>query len=99
MPSPFLKDDKPGKPEKPEKPAKPESSKDKPFSVPSIPLEFMPPAVNHPNRLVAVTDADGSVLYLAFSDSLYWRVVNFGESVPSPAPVEPVTDDPESPPV
>ena len=97
MPSPFLKDDKPTKPEKPGKPDKPESAKDKPFSVPSIPLEFMPPAVNHPNRLVAVTDADGAVLYLAFSDGLYWRIVNFGESVPSPVPVEPEPDSPNLP--
>jgi|GEM_PF-4576381 len=98
MPSPFFKDDKPGKPdktdkfEKPEKPEKP----DKPFSVPSIPLEFMPPPANHPNRLVAVTGADGSVLCLSFSDGIEWRTLTFDTTVP--VPDKPKAPEPQTPP-
>jgi hypothetical protein len=94
MPSPFFKDDKSGKPEKPEKQVKPEKA-DKPFSIPSVPLEFMPPAANHPNRLVSVTGTDGTVLCLSFSDGIEWRTLKFDTTVPLPAPVEP--EVPETP--
>lgn len=99
MPSPFLKDDKPGKPdkfEKPEKAEKPDTGKDKPFSVPSVPLEFMPPASSHPNRLVSVTGADGSVLCLSFSDGKEWRTLTFDTTVPVPSP-DPVPTEPQAP--
>lgn len=102
MPSPFLKDDKPAKPEKAEKVEKPEKAdkQDKPFSVPSIPLEFMPPAAKHPNRLVAVTGADGAVLCLSFSDGIEWRTITFDTTVPSPVPpTEPEPDVPDPLPV
>ena len=95
MPSPFLKDDKPGKPDKFEKPEKPEKA-DKPFSVPSVPLEFMPPASSHPNRLVSVTGADGSVLCLSFSDGKEWRTLTFDTTVPVPSP-EPAPTEPQAP--
>lgn len=97
MPSPFLKEDKSAKPEKPVKPEKPEASKDKPFSIPSVPLEFMPPAANHPNRLVSVTGTDGTILCLSFSDGTEWRTLKFDTTVPVPVPTEP--DVPEPPPV
>jgi hypothetical protein len=80
-----------GKPTKPTKPAKPE--KEKPFSLPSIPLEFMPPAANHPNRLVAVTDADGQVIFLAFSNGTDWATLVFGDYLEVPV----VPDNPEIP--
>lgn len=84
MPSPFLKDDKPSKPEKPAKPEKPEAaSKDKPFSLPAVPVEFMPPADKHPRRLVAVTDSSDEVLSLAFSDGKNWYAVLLGDVIPS----------------
>ena len=97
MPSPFFKDDKPGKPEKTEKPVKPEKPEkaDKPFSIPSVPLEFMPPAANHPNRLVSVTGTDGTVLCLSFSDGIEWRTLKFDTTVPVPSAPEP--EAPEDP--
>lgn len=94
MPSPFFKDDKPGKPDKAEKPVKPDAVKEKPFSIPSVPFEFMPPAANHPNRLVSVTGSDGSVLCLSFSDGVEWRTLTFDTTVPSPSP-PPAPDQPE----
>lgn len=83
MPSPFLKDDK-TKPEKPAKPEKPDAaSKDKPFSLPAIPVEFMPPADKHPRRLVAVTDDAGNVLSLGFSTGTDWYAIQLGDVIPS----------------
>lgn len=90
MPSPFDKPDKKDKQEKAEKPGKPEVSKDKPFSLPSIPLEFMPPSAKHPNRLVAVTGASGETLYLAFSTEAGWVTLPFGDYLPvNETPIDP----------
>jgi hypothetical protein len=56
----------------------------------------MPPAANHPNRLVSVTGSDGTVLCLSFSDGIEWRTLKFETTVPVQPPAEP-PEEPEQP--
>lgn len=87
MPNPFGTKDRQDNPAKTERS---EPNKPKPFAIPSVPLEFMPPPCRHPHRLVSVTGKRGDVLYLAFSDGIDWLMISLGSPMPLPSDV---TDD------
>ena len=95
MPSPFLKNDKPEKPAKPEKP----EAKEKSGPIPSVPLEFMPSAIKHPNRLVAVTNKDGGFRCIAFSNGVEWLTLHISGALHLPPDQDDDDDDRPEPPL